>query len=78
MTTFYPTEEEFALGPLKYVEKITAQASATGIARIVPPASWDPPPLALAGSWAVARPTRVAPVAVPAHLFGLIAFASCG
>ncbi len=47
MTTFYPTEEEFALGPLKYVEKITAQASATGIARIVPPASWDPPPLAL-------------------------------
>jgi hypothetical protein len=47
MTTFYPTEEEFALGPLDYIEKITAQASETGIAHIVPPASWDPPPLAL-------------------------------
>jgi hypothetical protein len=45
--TFYPTEEEFALGPLAYIERIAGKASETGIAHIVPPGSWDPPPLAL-------------------------------
>jgi histone demethylase JARID1 len=47
MTCFFPTEREFAAGPLAYIESITAQASETGIAHIVPPPSWNPPPLAL-------------------------------
>ena len=47
MTTFYPTEEEFALGPIPYIESITSRASETGIALIVPPPSWNPPPLAV-------------------------------
>lgn len=45
--SYFPTEEEFARGPLAYVESISGQASAFGIAHIVPPPSWNPPPLAL-------------------------------
>lgn len=34
---FYPTEEEFALGPLKYIAKIRAKAEPHGICKIIPP-----------------------------------------
>jgi hypothetical protein len=41
--SFFPSEEDFARGPLAYVESITQQASRWGLAHIVPPPSWDPP-----------------------------------
>ncbi|OQS01047.1 histone demethylase [Thraustotheca clavata] len=39
---FYPTIEEFA-EPLKYIQKIAPEGRKTGIAKIVPPAGWNPP-----------------------------------
>lgn len=47
MTTFTPSEAEWEAGPLRYIESITAEALRTGIAHIVPPASWNPPALAV-------------------------------
>ena len=41
--TFYPTEEEFALGPIGYLEKVYATAAPYGILCVVPPPSWNPP-----------------------------------
>ena len=40
---FHPTPEEFA-NPLKYIASIRNQASSSGIAKIVPPKGWNPPP----------------------------------
>ncbi|KAF2113688.1 histone demethylase JARID1D [Lophiotrema nucula] len=40
--TFYPTEEEFK-EPLQYIQKIGETAASYGIAKIVPPAGWNPP-----------------------------------
>lgn len=39
--TFRPTEDEFR-DPMQYMQKIRAEARKYGIAKIVPPASWDP------------------------------------
>lgn len=47
MTTLYPSEAEFALGPLAYIESVSHEVASSGVAHIVPPASWDPPTLAI-------------------------------
>ncbi|CAN0209912.1 unnamed protein product, partial [Scytosiphon promiscuus] len=44
--TFYPTEEQFR-DPLTYVESIRPLAESYGIAKIVPPEGWSPPPTPL-------------------------------
>ncbi|CAM9522213.1 unnamed protein product [Ectocarpus sp. 4 AP-2014] len=44
--TFYPTEEQFR-DPLTYIESIRPTAESFGIAKIVPPVGWDPPPTPL-------------------------------
>jgi JmjC domain, hydroxylase/jmjN domain/C5HC2 zinc finger len=40
--TFYPSEQEFS-DPCAYISAIAPLAAITGIAKIVPPASWKPP-----------------------------------
>jgi len=40
--TFYPSEQEFAAGPLAYVRAIRPQAEAYGLCKIVPPKSFRP------------------------------------
>jgi hypothetical protein len=40
--TYYPTEEQFK-DPFAYIASIREEAQKFGIARIVPPASWNPP-----------------------------------
>ncbi|CAM9907210.1 unnamed protein product, partial [Hapterophycus canaliculatus] len=44
--TFYPTEEQFR-DPLTYIESIRPIAEGYGIAKIVPPVGWSPPPTPL-------------------------------
>lgn len=44
MKTFYPTEEEFAKGPINYIEDLYKQeAWKYGTVKIVPPPSFRPP-----------------------------------
>ena len=40
--TFWPTAEEFR-DPLSYIQKIREEGEKYGIAKIVPPDSWNPP-----------------------------------
>jgi hypothetical protein len=40
---FFPTEHEFEGNPLHYIDKIRPTAEKYGIAKIVPPAGWNPP-----------------------------------
>lgn len=40
--TFRPTEEEFR-EPMEYIRKIAPHGSKCGIAKIIPPDSWNPP-----------------------------------
>ena len=44
MKTFYPTEEEFSVGPLNYIEHLikNLDASKYGCVKIIPPASFRP------------------------------------
>ena len=44
MKTFYPTEEEFSMGPCAYAEHIigTQNARSYGCVKIVPPSSFKP------------------------------------
>lgn len=43
--TFFPTEEEWGGDPLRYIATVVRPAAEqlSGIARIVPPAGWEPP-----------------------------------
>ena len=41
--TFYPTIEEFELGPVAYVDKIRHIAEKYGICKVVPPSGWQVP-----------------------------------
>lgn len=42
MKSYRPTEKEWQ-DPMDYISKITEEASAYGMAHIIPPESWDPP-----------------------------------
>jgi histone demethylase JARID1 len=41
--TFYPTEDEFRLGPIEYIKTIKEAGAKYGIVKVVPPKSWNPP-----------------------------------
>jgi histone demethylase JARID1 len=41
--TFYPTEDEFRLGPIEYIKSIKEAGAKYGIVKVVPPKSWNPP-----------------------------------
>ncbi|KAJ1694608.1 hypothetical protein LUZ63_011306 [Rhynchospora breviuscula] len=55
---FYPSESEFS-DPLQYLAQIRPLAEPYGICRIVPPATWTPPPFSLSLS---SFPTKSQPI----------------